>query len=35
MTLHIDIPEETFSSILATAFRNTAFVTGFVAQSPW
>ncbi|RUU85645.1 ABC transporter permease, partial [Mesorhizobium sp. M7A.T.Ca.TU.009.01.3.1] len=30
MTLHIDIPEETFGSILAKAFRNTAFVAGFV-----
>lgn len=30
MTLHLDIPEETFSSILAKAFRNAAFVTGFV-----
>ena len=30
MTLHIDIPEETLSGILAKAFRNTAFVTGFV-----
>ncbi|TIX23027.1 MAG: ABC transporter permease, partial [Mesorhizobium sp.] len=30
MTLHIDISEETFGSILAKAFRNTAFVAGFV-----
>ncbi|WP_214470495.1 ABC transporter permease [Mesorhizobium sp. dw_380] len=30
MTMHIDIPEETLSSILAKAFRNTAFVAGFV-----
>ncbi|TIX02032.1 MAG: ABC transporter permease [Mesorhizobium sp.] len=30
MTLHIDVPEETFGSILAKAFRNTAFVAGFV-----
>ncbi|TIT49372.1 MAG: ABC transporter permease, partial [Mesorhizobium sp.] len=29
MTLRIDIPEETFRSILAKAFGNTAFVTGF------
>lgn len=30
MTLHIDISEETFGSTLAKAFRNTAFVAGFV-----
>ena len=30
MTLHIEIPEETFDSILVKAFRNTAFVAGFV-----
>ncbi|TGQ69405.1 ABC transporter permease [Mesorhizobium sp. M00.F.Ca.ET.186.01.1.1] len=30
MTLHLEIPEETFAAILAKAFRNTAFVTGFV-----
>ncbi|RVB66852.1 ABC transporter permease, partial [Mesorhizobium sp. M7A.F.Ca.CA.002.04.1.1] len=30
MTLHIDISEETFGSILSKAFGNTAFVAGFV-----
>ncbi|UCI33860.1 ABC transporter permease [Mesorhizobium sp. B4-1-4] len=30
MTLRIDIPEDTFSGILAKAFGNTAFVSGFV-----
>ena len=29
MTLHIDIPEETFGSILAKAFRNRSFFIGF------
>ena len=29
MTLHIDIPEETFGSILAKAFRNRSFLIGF------
>lgn len=30
MTLRLDIPEETLGGILAKAFRNTAFLTGFV-----
>ncbi|TPL95374.1 ABC transporter permease [Mesorhizobium sp. B2-3-12] len=30
MTMHVDIPDETLAGILAKAFRNTAFVTGFV-----
>ncbi|QPC92497.1 ABC transporter permease [Mesorhizobium sp. INR15] len=33
MTLHIDIPEETFGAILAKAFRNRSFVIGMIVTA--